>query len=78
MDSIFCPGEIREKNMGCNETPTKGKIMNFKSAAKSFGSATLTVATVLVNAPTNIRIAEIDAEIAKLQQEKAELTARLG
>lgn len=63
--------------MGCNETPTKGNTMTFKSAAKSLGSATLTAATVLVNAPSNLRIAEIDEEIAKLQAEKAELESKL-
>lgn len=50
--------------------------MSFKDSAKTFGSGLLTAATVLVNAPGNIRIAEIDAEIAKLQEEKAELQNR--
>lgn len=49
----------------------------FKSAAKSVGSATLTVATVLVNSSANVRIAEIDAEIEKLQAEKAKLQSGL-
>jgi uncharacterized small protein (DUF1192 family) len=68
----------REKYMVCNETPIKGNIMSkFKSAAKSVGSATLTVATVLVNSSANVRIAEIDDEIAKLQAEKAKLQSGL-
>jgi hypothetical protein len=55
----------------------KGITMTFKSAAKSFGSGLLTTATVLHNSPINTRIAEIDEQMEKLQEEKTRLEADL-
>lgn len=47
--------------------------MTFKSAAKSFGNGLLTTATVLHNGPINARIAELDAQMKELQEEKDRL-----
>lgn len=51
--------------------------MKIKSAAKSFGSGLLTVASVVADSQNNVRIAEIDRQMATLQQEKDHLSARL-
>jgi len=51
--------------------------MTVKSAAKTFGSGLLTGLSFVADAQNNVRIAEIDAEIEKLQEERDQLSARL-
>ena len=51
--------------------------MKIKSVASSIGSGLLTGIAIVADSQNNVRIAEIDAEIAKLQQERATLEARL-
>lgn len=50
---------------------------NAKSKLSAFGNAAATVTAVILDAPTNNRIREIDAEIEKLQKERTELEAKL-
>jgi|1186.fasta_scaffold349230_3 hypothetical protein len=51
--------------------------MTFKSALSATGRGLLTATTVLANAPVHARMTEIDAEIQKLQDERAQLESRL-
>lgn len=48
-----------------------------KNALKATGRGILTGATVVLNASTNVRIREIDAEIKKLQEERDRLSKSL-
>jgi len=48
-----------------------------KSALATTGNGLLLAGSVLHNAPIHSRIAEIEEEIEKLQEEKAELEAKL-
>jgi hypothetical protein len=50
--------------------------MTFKSVLSATGNGLLTATTAIANASTQTRIWEIDAEIAKLQEERATLVAR--
>ena len=51
--------------------------MKIKTAAKSIGSGLLTGIALVADSQNNVRIAEIDAEIAKLTEERNTLSARL-
>lgn len=51
--------------------------MKIKTTAKTIGSGLLTGLTLVANAQNNVRIAEIDDEIAKLNEERNTLSARL-
>lgn len=51
--------------------------MTVKTAAKSIGSGLLTGLALVADSQNNVRIAEIDAEIAKLTEERNTLSARL-
>jgi hypothetical protein len=57
--------------------PYQEKIMTFKSALSATGRGLLTATTVLANAPVHARMTEIDIEIQKLQDERAQLESRL-
>jgi uncharacterized small protein (DUF1192 family) len=50
--------------------------MTFKSAMSAIGNGALNVATVIHNSPIDTRIAEIDEEIVRLQQERATLAEK--
>lgn len=51
--------------------------MTIKSAAKNVGSGLLAGLSIVADAQNNVRIAEIDEQIAKLQEERNTLSARL-
>jgi hypothetical protein len=51
--------------------------MTIKSVAKNVGSGLLTGIAIVADSQNNVRIAEIDNEIAKLEQEKSHLKAQL-
>jgi uncharacterized small protein (DUF1192 family) len=57
--------------------PYERNTMKIKSAMSSFGNGLLTATTVLHNAPIHTRIAELDMEIEKLQEEKTKLEDQL-
>lgn len=54
----------------------KEKIMTLKSVLSATGNGLLTATTAIANASTQTRIWEIDAEIAKLQEERDQLVQR--
>jgi hypothetical protein len=51
--------------------------MKIKPVAKKAGSVLLDGFCILADAQNNVRIAEIDEQMRKLQQEKDQLSARL-
>jgi hypothetical protein len=53
------------------------KTDKFKKTMSSIGNGTLTALEAINNAPIRSRMNEIDAEIEKLQEERAELEERL-
>jgi uncharacterized small protein (DUF1192 family) len=50
--------------------------MTFKSAMSAIGNGALIAATVIHNSPIDTRITEIDEEIERLQQERAQLVEK--
>lgn len=51
--------------------------MTVKSVLSATGKGLLTATTAIANAPIRTRMYEIDEEIAKLQEERAQLEKRI-